>query len=83
MELKMFGDRIVFRPIVEEENTEMEQTQSGLFIPTQASDNAKQQRRNYKGQAIYVGPECEYVKEGSTVAYDAYGVADFWHEGCG
>lgn len=81
MELRMFGDRIVFEPIEEEEDTDLEKTESGLFVPSQVSEQVKQQRRNYKGRAKYVGPECQYVKEGTVVAYDQYGAADFWHEG--
>jgi co-chaperonin GroES (HSP10) len=82
MELKMFGDRIVFTPIHEEEEDIREvKTESGLFIPQQAAEQERQQRRNYKGKALFVGGECKFVKEGTIVAYDQYGVADFWHEG--
>lgn len=81
MELKMFGDRVVFVPLEEKEEKDMEKTESGLFIPSQVSDQQKQQRRNYKGEVLFAGDECKFVKPGTIVAFDQYGVAEFWHEG--
>lgn len=79
MELTMFGDRIVFRPLPADEQP-LEKIGS-LYVPEQVQDQMKQQRRNYKGEAVIVGNKCEFVKKGSTVAYDEYGVASFFHDG--
>jgi co-chaperonin GroES (HSP10) len=79
MELKAFGDRIIFRALPSEEQT-VEKVGS-LYIPQAVQDQAKQQRRNYKGEALIVGDECKFITVGSIVAYDEYGVASFFHEG--
>ena len=79
MDLEMFGDRIVFKPLPEEE-VYLEKVGS-LFIPEEIQAQQKQQRRNYKGEAVIVGNECKFVKVGDTVAYDEYGVAEFFLDG--
>ena len=76
----MFGDRIVFRAI-QEEKVGMQKTEGGILIPQAVTESAQQQRRNYKGTALYIGDECKHVKVGSIVAYDQYGIATFNHEG--
>lgn len=79
MELKAFGDRIIFRPLPPEEQP-LEKIGS-LYVPEEVKAQAMQARRNYKGTALIVGNECKFVTKDSIVAYDEYGIAGFYHEG--
>lgn len=79
MDLKMFGDRIVFRPLPESEQPT--EKVGSLYIPQSVQDQVKQQRRNYKGKVLIAGDKCEFVKVGTIIAYDEYGVASFFHDG--
>jgi len=79
MDLKIFGDKIVFCPI--EEKIPDEKTPGGIIMPQTVRESQKAQRRNYKGKALYVGEACKFVKVGDTIAYDQFGVAAFFHEG--
>jgi len=81
MDLKVFGDKIIFRPLVENEGVKEEKTPGGIIMPQTVRDAQRQQRRNYKGKALYVGEACKFVKINDIVSYDQFGVASFYHEG--
>ena len=80
MKLKVFGDRIVFRALPDDQVIE-EKSAGGIIIPETVREGMKAQRRNYKGKVIMAGDKCEFIKEGDIVSYDEYGVASFYHEG--
>ena len=81
MKLKVFGDRIVFRALPDDQIIE-EKSAGGIIIPETVREGMKAQRRNYKGLVVMAGDKCEFIKEGDTVAYDEYGgAASFFHEG--
>ena len=80
MKLKVFGDRIVFRALPDDQVIE-EKSAGGIIIPATVRENIKAQRRNYKGEVVMAGDKCEFIKEGDIVSYDEYGVSSFWHLG--
>ena len=79
MNIKVFGDRIIFRHI--EEDTTEEKTASGLIIPQTVLEQQKQQRRNFKGEILEAGDDCKYLEKGMIIAYDQFGVAPFYDNG--
>lgn len=81
MDLKVFGDKVIFRPLAENESPKEEKSPGGIILPQTVREAQKQQRRNFKGKALYVGEACKFVKVGDTVSYDQFGVASFYHEG--
>jgi len=80
MNFKVFGDKVIFREVKEDEDTSMlQKTASGFFIPQQVTEAAKSQRRNFTGEVVFAGEACKFVKIGDHVSYDQYGVATFNH----
>ncbi|MBP7211138.1 MAG: co-chaperone GroES [Paludibacteraceae bacterium] len=81
MDLKVFGDKVIFRPLAENEDVKEQKSPGGIILPQTVREAQKQQRRNFKGTALYVGEACKFVKVGDIVSYDQFGVASFYHEG--
>ena len=64
MKIKPLGERIVVKPLKEEE----EKTEGGIYLPETASKEKPQ-----KGKVIAVGPDFKGVKKGDTVIFAKYG----------
>lgn len=79
MDLEMFGDRVVFRALPPEDQP-LEKIGS-LYIPDEVRNREAETRRNYKGEVVLVGDECEKLAVGDIVAFDEYGCAPFNLEG--
>lgn len=63
MTIRPLGERIVVKPIKQEEKTE-----GGIYLPETASKERPQQ-----GEVIAVGSDFKGVKEGDTVVFAKYG----------
>jgi chaperonin GroES len=63
MKIKPLGERIVVKPVKEEEKTE-----GGIYLPETASKEKPQQ-----GKVIAVGSDFKGVKKGETVIFAKYG----------
>jgi co-chaperonin GroES (HSP10) len=77
MGFQVFGDRVVFKELAEQED----KTPGGIIIPAMAKDNLRAEKKNFKGEVIFIGDKCTFVKIGDIVAYDQYGVGTFEFEG--
>lgn len=75
MAIKILGTRLLVKEI--EEKEEEEKTASGLIIP-----KAGQAPRMFlKGEVISFGLDCQHVKVGDTVYFEANAAADIKLEG--
>ena len=63
MKIKPLGERIVVKPLEQEEKTE-----GGIYLPDTASKDKPQQ-----GEVIAVGPDFKGVKKGDKVIFAKYG----------
>jgi len=63
MKIKPLGERIVVKPLKQEEKTE-----GGIYLPETASKDKPQ-----RGKVIAVGPDFKDVKKGDTVIFAKYG----------
>lgn len=63
MRIKPLGERIVVKPLREEEKTE-----GGVYLPETASKDKPQ-----RGEVIAVGPDFKGVKKGECVIFPKYG----------
>jgi len=63
MNIKPLGERIVVKPLKQEDKTE-----GGIYLPETAS-----KERPQKGEVMAVGPDFEGVKKGDTVIFAKYG----------
>ncbi len=66
MKIKPLGERIVVRPLKQEEKTE-----GGIYLPDTASKDKPQQ-----GEVIAVGPDFKGVKKGDKVIFAKYSGAE-------
>lgn len=64
MKIKPLGERIVVKPLKEEE----EKTEGGIYLPETASKEKPQ-----RGKVTAVGPDFKGVKKGDTVIFAKYG----------
>ncbi|TET11520.1 co-chaperone GroES [Candidatus Aerophobetes bacterium] len=63
MKIKPLGERIVVKPLKQEEKTE-----GGIYLPDTASKDKPQ-----RGEVIAVGPDFKGVKKGDKVIFAKYG----------
>ncbi len=63
MKIKPLGERIVVKPLEQEEKTE-----GGIYLPDTASKDKPQ-----RGEVIAVGPDFKGVKKGDKVIFAKYG----------
>jgi len=63
MNIKPLGERVIVKPIKQEEKTE-----GGIYLPDTASKEKPQQ-----GDVIAVGPDFKGVKKGDKVLFAKYG----------
>jgi co-chaperonin GroES (HSP10) len=81
MNFELFGNRILFEQIKEEDTKPKEEkTPGGIIIPGIISDQQRAQKKmNFRGKVVGIGPDVIHINVGDEIEYNQYGgVTDFY-----